>query len=257
MSTEYKPNEHYDIHTDGTLLNPERAYDDDTGTSANLDVASPDFGTGGWDDRTTGWRNLSANVIGKNWWIAVNTVFGGYIDEGEGRWSLKVNGVSVPAGNIAFYLTSEQENFGGLDSDDIAVVASCGLRNAGEEEENAQLEVKEISFYAEDLLAAPGSPDAVPLTAVSNRITWDAVGGASRYFLFWDTSPAVAYSDNYIDVGDVTQYDHEGLTEIPYYYKIAAASLVWGPGVLSSEVSATPEDVTAMPIFMHHLIHNC
>jgi hypothetical protein len=90
--------------------------------------------------------------------------------------------------------------------------------------------------------AVPGNLKAV---AESQRITltWDEVGSATSYTIFWNTVPTQAkykdaeQKDQRID-GASNPFTHENLGAGQYYYRVAAFNQAGSRGI-SSEASAT------------------
>lgn len=113
----------------------------------------------------------------------------------------------------------------------------------------AEWQINDIIMYYESPLSAVTNPSCTP-GVEKNTISWTAHGSATKYYLFYATSTGVSWSSSYIDVGNVTNYEHSPLTPgIQVFYKVAAY-YNYGPGYLSTEVSGTPLSAVSVPPVM-------
>ncbi len=90
--------------------------------------------------------------------------------------------------------------------------------------------------------APPTTPASLTARAGDRRVdlSWSAVSGATRYFLYWATGPGVTTSSNLLVRSYGTSLTHTGLTNgTPYCYAIAAVN-DGGQSALSAETCATP-----------------
>ena len=102
-----------------------------------------------------------------------------------------------------------------------------------------------FSCGGDDPLMPPAVPGNLKAVAESQRITltWDEVGSATSYTIFWNTVPTQAkykdaeQKDQRID--EVSNpFTHENLGAGQYYYRVAAFNQAGSRGI-SSEASAT------------------
>jgi proprotein convertase subtilisin/kexin type 2 len=109
----------------------------------------------------------------------------------------------------------------------------------------------------------PASPTNVVSTPGDgqNRLTWDAVAGATSYSLYWSTSPGVSRSNGQ-RIADIALpiMMHSGLVNGTTYYYVITALSAAGESSESREVSAAPIDGpgTMDPLFGDewHLLNN-
>ena len=103
-----------------------------------------------------------------------------------------------------------------------------------------------FSCGGDDPLMPPAVPDNLKAVAGSQQITltWDEVGSATSYTIFWNTVPTQAkfkdaeQKDQRID-GVSNPFTHDNLTiGQDYYYRVAAFNQAGSRGI-SSEASAT------------------
>ncbi len=95
---------------------------------------------------------------------------------------------------------------------------------------------------------APSTPIEVSATAMGSMVTigWESVSGATSYSVYWGTSSGVTTSSETKITGiSFAVYTHTGLTNDTTYYYVVTANNSAGESPASSEVSATPEAVTA------------
>ena len=131
-----------------------------------------------------------------------------------------------------------------INTNAIQVQAYIAVGDTDSGGDKAEIQLNDVWVYYENRLAAPASPSCTA-GVKKNTVSWSAVGSATKYYLFWGTSASLTESSSYIDVGNVTNYEHTGLTAgQPYYYKVAAF-LNYGPGTQSSEVNGTPVGPTS------------
>lgn len=87
---------------------------------------------------------------------------------------------------------------------------------------------------------APNTPDNLTAIAANSTIalSWDSVGDASSYQLFWSTESG--FSGGTAVELSTNSYSHTGLSnDTTYYYRVGASNST-GDSSRSSEVSATP-----------------
>jgi kexin len=91
----------------------------------------------------------------------------------------------------------------------------------------------------------PASPTNVASTPGDgqNRLTWDAVAGATSYNLYWSTSPGVSQSTGQ-QIADIASpiMMHSGLVNGTTYYYVVTALSAAGESGVSMEISAAPVD---------------
>ena len=96
----------------------------------------------------------------------------------------------------------------------------------------------------------------------SNTISWEEVGGATFYNVYWSTSPAVTKLSG-TKIAGVTDcsYKHNGLTNgVTYYYVVAAANSL-EESAISDEASGQPaaeaqvSRITRMSVYKGELLH--
>lgn len=91
---------------------------------------------------------------------------------------------------------------------------------------------------------APASITATPGNA-QMYITWDAVGSANSYTLYWTTGATIpAKTSNKIADILASSYTHTGLTNGTKYNYAVAASNANGESALSGVVSGVPSNVS-------------
>jgi fibronectin type 3 domain-containing protein len=104
----------------------------------------------------------------------------------------------------------------------------------------------QLSFYSSAMTTYFPAPEGVSATAISsNRITvsWNAVTGASRYYLYYATSLDGTYT--YVGETSSTNVNHSSLEAgTVYYYKVMASAGSGQDGDYSTTVSA----ITKQPI---------
>ena len=106
------------------------------------------------------------------------------------------------------------------------IFESCSKKN-DDDEKNKSLSL----LPAPDNLSASGANNTITLT-------WNSVGGASSYTLFWDNESSIDNSDTSITSITNVNYTHSNMDNgSTYYYKVAAVNDN-GTGALSSESSA-------------------
>ena len=101
---------------------------------------------------------------------------------------------------------------------------------------------------------APTPPTPLNVQVVAsdsyNQLNWDNVIGASKYLVYWDTSPQVDENDNVITVFEPS-LQHDNLTnDITYYYAISASNGT-NNSPLSAEYFATPTSSALAPVYQH------
>ena len=96
-------------------------------------------------------------------------------------------------------------------------------------------------------ITVPVTPPDVPsnvavihqASQARNRVSWDAVAGATGYRVYWDTAAGVTASGMQLSPTSSTQHGHTGLVPgSSYYYRVSAVS-GGSEGPLSAEVSVT------------------
>lgn len=83
----------------------------------------------------------------------------------------------------------------------------------------------------------------------SNQLNWDTVTGATKYLIYWDTSPQVDETDNLITVFEPS-LKHENLNNDTTYYYAIVASNGTSSSAFSAEYSASPTS-TPPPTYQH------
>jgi fibronectin type 3 domain-containing protein len=121
---------------------------------------------------------------------------------------------------------------------------------------NAAGEGPQSAAFATVIFSAPAAPTglaALPLSASSLQITWDAVPGAAQYKVYHSSTTATG-TYNLAATASATNYTHSGLTvNTNYYYKISAVNNI-GEGAQSEPLSAkiaapaTPTGLTVTPL---------
>ena len=101
---------------------------------------------------------------------------------------------------------------------------------------------EKITITANDSVDVPVAPGGVQAVAGDAEValSWNAVSNATRYTVYWDTTPAVSTVDSSFGAGSNTQFNFFSLTNGQTYYFRVSASNTTGEGPLSTEVSAIP-----------------
>jgi hypothetical protein len=95
----------------------------------------------------------------------------------------------------------------------------------------------------------PPPPTVISASPGDQQVTisWDAVGGATSYNIYWSTTSGVTKITG-TQIADATSpYTHTGLTNGTTYYYVVTALNLYGEGDESTEVSATPEGLPPEP----------